>query len=155
MIRILATLSTAFLTLFCVSATAQERIVPEVWSETYNSFHYAPAVRAGDMLYLSGVVASLLGDEQASNPDDLTAAFDRAFQSIEVVLKEAGASFADVVEMTTYHTELIPQIQTFTLSKDKWIKEPYPAWTAIDVDRLFPDRGLVEIKVIAYSPQNK
>ena len=130
---------------------AQERIVPESWRQTYDTFHYAPAVRAGDFLYLSGIVASLEGDEQASNPDHLIAAFDRAFMAIEAVLNEAGASLSDVVEMTTYHTELIPQMQTFTASKDKWIEEPYPAWTAIDVDRLFPDRGLVEIKVVAYS----
>lgn len=151
MIRILVSLTTA-LTLFSLSAIAQERIVPQDSSETYENFHYAPAVRAGDMLYLSGIVASLEGDEQASDPDHLIAAFDRAFQAIEVVLKEAGASLSDVVEMTTYHTELMPQAQAFTASKDKWMKEPYPAWTAIDVDRLFPDRGLVEIKVIAYLP---
>ena len=29
------------------------------------------------------------------------------------------------------------------------MKPPYPAWTAIDVDRLIPERGITEIKIVA------
>ncbi len=132
------------------AGSAQDRIVPEEWRQTYETFHYAPAVRAGELVFLSGVVASLQGDETEA---DMEAAFDRAFAQIEGILNEAGASWADVVEMTTYHTELIPQAETFIAVKDKWAKAPYPAWTAIDVDRLYPERGLVEIKVIAHAPK--
>ena len=131
-------------------AIAQERIIPESSQATYDAFHYAPAVRAGNLLYLSGIVASLEGDENEFNPADLEKAFDRAFEQIELVLTEAGADWSHVVEMTTFHTELIPQVTPFTTSKDKYLKAPYPAWTAIDVDRLFPERGIVEIKIIAY-----
>jgi hypothetical protein len=34
----------------------------------------------------------------------------------------------------------------------KYVKAPYPAWTAIDVDRLIPERGITEIKVVARRP---
>lgn len=155
----LATLALAISLLFQTPAFAQEasepetnatRIVPEGWENTYNNFHYAPAVRAGDTIYLSGIVAGLAGDENETNPEDLEAAFDRSFSALEKVLNEAGADFSHVVEMTTFHTELIHQITPFTASKDKYLKAPYPAWTAIDVDRLYPERGLVEIKLIAY-----
>lgn len=132
------------------TASENTRIVPEAWQSTYDNFHYAPAVRAGNTLYLSGVVASLQGNESENNPADMEAAIDRAFEAIGGVLQEAGADWSDVVEMTTFHTELIPQIGPFTTSKDKYLKAPYPAWTAIDVDRLYPERGLVEIKIIAY-----
>ncbi|MEL7453595.1 MAG: Rid family hydrolase [Pseudomonadota bacterium] len=135
---------------FCPSSLAQERIVPEAWQGTYDTFHFAPAVRAGDKLYLSGVVASLQGNEQEFSKADMVAAFDRAFAQIEEILAAGGANWSDVVEVTTFHTELVHQIDAFTHSKDKWIKAPYPAWTAIDVDRLYPERGLVEIKVIAH-----
>jgi enamine deaminase RidA (YjgF/YER057c/UK114 family) len=37
----------------------------------------------------------------------------------------------------------------FRTVKDRYVKAPFPTWTAIDVDRLIPDNGLVEIKVIA------
>lgn len=128
---------------------AHERIVPEGWQETYDNFHYAPAVRAGEILFLSGVVATLAEDETEA---DMEAAFDRAFEAIAGVLEKAGADWGDVVEMTTYHTELRAQGEAFMKVKDKWVKEPYPAWTAIDVDRLWPDRGIVEIRVIAHTP---
>jgi len=130
--------------------TNAERIIPEGWENTYNNFHYAPAVIAGDTIYLSGIVAGLAGDENENNPADMEAAFDRCFEQLKIMLEEAGADFSHVVEMTTFHTELIRQVGPFTASKDKYLKAPYPAWTAIDVDRLYPERGLVEIKLIAY-----
>jgi hypothetical protein len=34
-------------------------------------------------------------------------------------------------------------------TKDELMSGPFPAWTAIDIDRLVPDRGLVEIKLVA------
>ena len=122
-------------------------IVPDDWEESYNTLHYAPAVRAGDMLILSGVVAGLAPGETDA---DMEAAFARAFDAIGLILAEAGADFDDVVEVITYHTDLPAQIADFGAAKDRYIKEPYPAWTAIDIDRLYPDRGIVEIKVTAY-----
>ena len=134
------------------AALAEEKpghqvIVPAGWEESYNTLHYAPAVRAGDMLILSGVVAGLAPDETDA---DMEAAFARAFDAIGVILTEAGAQWGDVVEIITYHTDLPAQIADFAAAKDRYIKEPYPAWTAIDIDRLYPDRGIVEIKVTAY-----
>ncbi|MEM8770508.1 MAG: RidA family protein [Pseudomonadota bacterium] len=122
-------------------------IVPDAWKSSYESLHYAPAVRAGDWLILSGVVAGLAPDETAV---DQEAAFARAFDAIGVILSEAGADWDDVVEIITYHTDMPAQIATFGEVKDRYLKEPYPAWTAIDIDRLYPDRGIVEIKVTAY-----
>lgn len=122
-------------------------IVPSAWEGAYNSLHYAPAVRAGDWLILSGVVASLAPNETDADQD---AAFARAFDAIGAILAEAGAEWDDVVEIITYHTDLPAQVTTFGAVKDRYLKEPYPAWTAIDIDRLYPDRGIVEIKVTAY-----
>ena len=31
--------------------------------------------------------------------------------------------------------------------------EPHPAWTAVGTTALLPDRGIVEIEVVAYSPR--
>ncbi|MEO0983481.1 MAG: RidA family protein [Pseudomonadota bacterium] len=127
----------------------REAIVPSKFKDLYDNFHFAPAVRAGDMLYLSGVVASLEGEETQADQ----APYERAFADIDTTLKEAGASWDDVVEMTTYHTDMMPQLGAFMPVKDKWLTAPYPAWTAIEIDRLVPDRGIVEIKVTAYAPR--
>lgn len=129
------------------SESGRQVIVPEQWKNSYDSLHYAPAVRAGDWLILSGVVAGLAPDETDA---DQEAAFARAFDAIGVILNEAGADWDDVVEIITYHTDLPMQIADFGAAKDRYLKEPYPAWTAIDIDRLYPDRGLVEVKITAY-----
>ena len=51
--------------------------------------------------------------------------------------------------MTTFHTDLPSQMEGFKKVKHRYIREPFPAWTAIDIDRLMPDTGLVEIKLVA------
>jgi enamine deaminase RidA (YjgF/YER057c/UK114 family) len=107
---------------------------------------YADAVIDGDRVWLSGVVAGLRPGETMS---DAEAAYDRAFKRIADVLERSGSSFDGVVEMTTFHTDLPAQIETFKKVKHRYIREPFPAWTAIDVERLVPDNGLVEIKLVA------
>lgn len=114
----------------------QNRAVWERWG-------FSEAVVRGDTVYLSGVVAGLREGET-----DPAAAYDRAFRQIGAILERAGSSWDDVMEMTTYHTD-ITQIEGFVAVKNNYVRAPFPAWTAIDVDRLVPPNGLVEIRVIA------
>ena len=107
---------------------------------------YADAVIDGDHVWLSGVVAGLRPGETMA---DQEAAYDRAFRRLAAVLQRAGSSLDGVVEMTTFHTDLPAQIEAFKRVKHRYIRGPFPAWTAIDIDRLVPDRGLVEIKLVA------
>jgi len=110
----------------------------------FTEWGFAEAVIDGDRIYLSGVVAGLRPGET-----DQAAAFDRAFKIIGDVLARSGSSWDGVVEMTTYHTDIKTQLDGFIAVKHRYLRAPFPAWTAIDVDRLVPDNGLVEIKVIA------
>lgn len=140
--------------------SAIEAVVPEGMESTVEQFTYSPAVRAGDFVFLAGVVAGLPEGEDGkavpATQENLTAAYERAFAHIEAILNEAGAEWTDVVEMTTYHTdELHKQIDAFIPVKNRYQSEPYPAWTAIDIDRLYPDRGITEIRVIAYAPLDR
>lgn len=143
------------------SDPAIEAVVPEGMEPIVEQYTYSPAVRAGDFVFLAGVVASLRANEdndgtEEATPENLTAAYEQAFARIETVLNEAGAEWTDVVEMTTYHTdELHKQIDAFIPVKNRYQSEPYPAWTAIEIDRLYPDRGITEIRVIAYAPLNR
>ncbi|NWN27523.1 RidA family protein, partial [Escherichia marmotae] len=63
--------------------------------------------------------------------------------------KRVGASWDDVVDITSFHTDILPQIEAMKRVKARYVRAPYPAWTAIDVDRLLPDAGLTEIKIVA------
>jgi enamine deaminase RidA (YjgF/YER057c/UK114 family) len=105
---------------------------------------YADAVLTGDTLYLSGVVAGVRDGET-----DLRIGYTRAFERIGAILNRAGASWDDVVDITSFHTDLTTQMPAIVEVKNKYIKAPFPAWTAIQVSRLIPDNGITEIKIVA------
>ncbi|MBL8652474.1 MAG: RidA family protein [Sphingopyxis sp.] len=111
---------------------------------------FADAVIAGDTVYLSGVVAAPRDGEAGLEP-----AFERAFGRIADVLARAGVSWDDVVEMTTFHTDLPAQIDAFVAVKNRHVKGPPPAWTAIGISRLYEPTAIVEVKVIARKPKAK
>ena len=118
---------------------------PEV-RRFFTEWGFAEAVIDGDRVWLSGVVAGL---RQGETMADSEAAYDRAWKMLGDVLKRSGSSFDGVVDITTFHTDLPAQFDGFRKVKDRYIREPFPAWTAIDIDRLVPDDGLVEIKLVA------
>jgi enamine deaminase RidA (YjgF/YER057c/UK114 family) len=111
---------------------------------------FADAVVAGDTIYLSGVVAGLRPGET-----NLKLPYERAFQAIGKVLERAGASWDDVVEMTSFHTDLTTQMPAIVAVKKEYVKNPPPAWTAIQVSRLIPNAGITEIKIVAKLPKAK
>ena len=108
---------------------------------------YADAIIAGDTIYLSGVVVGLREGET-----DLAAAYDRAYRQIGAILRRAGASWDDVVDITSYHTDVTAQMDAIVAVHRRYVSAPFPAWTAIGVDRLIPNRGITEIKVVARRP---
>ena len=122
-----------------MSEDASDRRFQEQWG-------YADAIVAGDTIYLSGIVASQREGET------LEAAYERAYDRIGAILRRAGASWDDVVDITTYHTDVTAQMPAIVAVQRRHIRPPFPAWTAIDVDRLIPDRGITEIKIVARRP---
>ncbi len=125
---------------------SRELVLPDALKPVYNNFHFAPAIKSGDYVFCSGVIGTRA---DGSAPEDPEEQFTLAFQGVELVLKEAGLGFDDIVEMTTYHVGLQKHIQTFMKVKDGFIKEPYPAWTAIGITELAVPGGILEIKVTA------
>lgn len=105
---------------------------------------FSDAVISGDTIYLSGVVAGVRDGET-----DLQVAYERAFARIGAILKRAGASWDDVVDITSFHTDLTTQMPAIVAVKHRYVKPPFPAWTAIQVARLIPGNGITEIKIVA------
>ncbi|WP_198301998.1 RidA family protein [Croceicoccus marinus] len=106
---------------------------------------YSDAVVAGDLVILSGVVAGPADGDEGMEPG-----FARAFDRIARTLERAGVGWDDVVEIQTFHTDLPAQIDTFAEVKNRYVKAPFPAWTAIGITALYEPSALVEIKVTAY-----
>ena len=143
---------------FAEDEGSKQAIVPEGFEWAVEEFQFSPAVRAGDFVFLSGIVANLDPDMDEvdavvpASEENLQRSYRNAFNTIGTVLTASGASWEDVVEMTSYHTELRAQGAAFMAVKAEFLKEPFHAWTAIDVDRLWPDNGVTEIKIVAYAP---
>jgi enamine deaminase RidA (YjgF/YER057c/UK114 family) len=110
---------------------------------------YASAVVSGDTVTLSGVVAGVRAGET-----DLRASYTRAFERIGGILRSAGVSWDDVVDITSFHTDLTTQMPAIVAVKNQYVKPPYPSWTAIHVARLIPDNGITEIKIVARRPRD-
>jgi enamine deaminase RidA (YjgF/YER057c/UK114 family) len=123
-----------------------DRIVPASMKHHYERFHFAPAVRDGDRLFCSGQLGARA---DGSVPDDVEEQFTLAFQGVAAVLAEAGCTLADVIEMTSYHVDLHAHLRLFQKVKDRFVAEPYPAWTAIGISALAFPGALVEIRVVA------
>jgi enamine deaminase RidA (YjgF/YER057c/UK114 family) len=129
--------------------TAMEKsdvVVPRGQEILYSNFHFAPAVKDKDHLYCSGVIGMGPDGKAASDPETQ---FTQAFEGIKGVLEAAGLSFRDVVDITSFHVGLQANMRTFMKVKDRYVSEPYPAWTAIGITELAVPGGLVEVKVIA------
>ena len=111
---------------------------------------WADAVVSNGVVSLSGVPAYL-----APGETDTEKAYVRAFDAIARTLKRAGVTWDDVVELTTYHTDVNAQIETFAKVKSRYIKSPPPAWSAIGTNGLLQPGGLVEISVVAHVPKTQ
>ena len=121
-------------------------IVPNSMKVINERFHYSPAVRAGDMLFIAGQVGRdadmnvVLGKE---------AQITQAFENVKTVLEEASATFDDIVEMVTYQTDM-RDLQLVIDIKERYFKNRYPAWTGVGVTALSTPGLEFEIKCTAY-----
>ncbi len=125
--------------------TESKIIIPPGMENLYERFHYAPAVRVDNTLYIAGQVGR---DENLQVVEGAEAQYIQAFENLKKVLEAAGATLADVVDIVTYHTDM-RDILRFLEVKDKYFTQDYPAWTAIGTPALAMPGLLVEIKATA------
>ncbi|MCA1931484.1 RidA family protein [Rheinheimera sp.] len=161
------------LTLLSASALAQpgQEIIPaangDVYidstksKQAYEEWHYSPARSAGDLVFFSGVIAGSPAD--GTSIEGFKKNLRHAFGNLDILLKQTGLGPEHVVKINSYHLFRSPlfkgtkeqHIAAVMEVKDEFFKAPYPAWTAVGVAELFADRGLVEIEIIARTPQSQ
>lgn len=106
------------------------------------SLPLSSAVRAGDLLFLSGV----LGNTDA-NAGDLEAQAREVLARISRTLDGAGLSFSHVVDNVVYVTDIWQQAQLDRVCREFFPHDP-PARTAVGA-RLVTRAGLVEMMMTA------
>jgi len=125
----------------------------------YDSYRYAAARRAGDSLYISGVIVGRRGSE-GTDVEAFKAQARRAFERIKRTLAATGLGFADVTMINSFHVWQGPdfagtkaqQFDAFEAVMDEYMDPPWPAWTAVGTTGLLGDGGIVEIQMIAHDP---
>lgn len=102
---------------------------------------------SGAFLFVSGVTprtfdGSLVGD------GDIEAQAHQVFGNLEAIVVAAGGTLNDVVKITCFvrYAEHMPIV---TMVRRKYLPNPAPASTVIEVQRLFDDRQLLEVEAIA------
>jgi enamine deaminase RidA (YjgF/YER057c/UK114 family) len=109
-------------------------------------YGFSDAIIVGDTIYLSGIVAGT-----APGETDMKPGYDRVYRHIGAILKRAGASYDDIVDMTSFHTDVEAQLKPMSEVHKTYVKAPYPAWTAIGVAKILGN-GITEIKITARRP---
>jgi enamine deaminase RidA (YjgF/YER057c/UK114 family) len=123
----------------------RDAVFPADRHALYEAHGYSPAVRSGDLLFVSGQVGSR---EDGSPEPDFAKQVELAFRNLGSVLAAAGAGFDDIVDVTTFHTDPETQLAAVMAAKNRvFPAPPHPTWTAVGVTWL---AGFdFEIKVIA------
>lgn len=121
-------------------------VIPAGAQAMYDAYHFAPATRVGDLIWVSGQV----GIDAAFAPGkDMAEQARLAFEGLKATLEAAGATLGDVVELMTFHTDLRGEMGEFTPVKDAYFPDRYPSWTAVGVTQLAAPEFKVEIRAVA------
>lgn len=107
---------------------------------------YSPAVRSGNLLFVSGQVPI---DPATGNmiDGDIAAQTRRVLDNVGALLAAGGASFANVVRTTVFLADM-NDFAAMNKVYGEYFSEPYPARATVQVARL-PKDSRVEIDVIA------
>ena len=109
--------------------------------------HYTDAVRAGGLLFVSGVVP-VDGEGRLVGAGDVAEQTRQVFRNIGAVLTAAGATFADIVKVTVFLTE-IDERTLINPVRQEVFGTVRPASSLVEVSALAVPGAKVEIECIA------
>ena len=128
---------------------------PSVVHTPVGRYSHLAQVKASEMLFLAGQVG-LDDDGKLVGEGDVGAQTRKAFQNIGKILDSAGASYSNIVQLTTY---LVSQeyVQPYIDSRIKLFDEifpggDYPPNTLLIISGLLGDEMLIEVTAVAALP---
>ena len=127
---------------------ALERINPDELGKPIGP--YANAVRAGNLLFISGQVA-FGSDGQVVGKDDPEAQMVRIMENIGACLRAAGAGFSDVAKVTIFVKDMGHRARLSPI-RQRYFEGGNPASTLVEVSELAHPDLLIEVEAIAVLP---
>ena len=112
--------------------------------------HYTDAVRFGDLLFISGVVA---WDQEGNvvGKGDVVAQTEKIFDSMGQILAAAGCGFADVLTVTVFLTDIEDRARINPV-RARVFGDARPASTLVEVSKLVYPELMIEINAVAGIP---
>jgi len=117
---------------------------PDPWPQRYT---FSPAVRAGNLLLISGTTASDR-DGRIVAPGDIVGQTRYIFQKFEALLKAAGAGFEHIAQTTEYITTTENYGRTAEVRRE-FFRGRFPTATGVIVKGLLREGALIEISALA------
>jgi 2-iminobutanoate/2-iminopropanoate deaminase len=123
----------------------------EIWMDGLAApvSHYTHAVRFGNLLFLSGV-GPTAPDGTIVGAGDIGRQTEQVLTNIQTVLAAAGATFANILRVTVYLTDIGDRAAVDEVRK-RFFGEHRPASTLIEVSKFVrSDAGMaIEIEAVA------
>jgi enamine deaminase RidA (YjgF/YER057c/UK114 family) len=114
------------------------------WPDRYT---YVPAVRVGNMLWISGTTGS---DENGliTAPGDIVEQTREIFRKFDRLLRAAGGSCDDIVQTVDYYTTTENYTKTAAVRRE-FFRTARPTSTGVQVVGLLRKDALIEISAVA------
>jgi reactive intermediate/imine deaminase len=113
--------------------------------------HFPDAARAGELVFVSGIVA-VDGEGRLVGGDDVVAQARQVFANMRAVLAAAGCGFEDVVKVTIFLTD-VDDRPAINPVRQEVFGSTRPASTLVEVPRLAVPGAKVEIEAVALVPR--
>jgi 2-iminobutanoate/2-iminopropanoate deaminase len=145
------------------SASAQTASTLEKKNYNYSEWtkgRFSEAVTVtgpGKMIFLAGVGSEDEGPTPGviRHKDDFFAQCKYAYDKIKRLLDKHGATLGDVVKMVSYVTDIRFQADNGKCRREEFGSMPLPAHTFLNIQQLAWPGMLVEVDVIAITPQGR
>jgi reactive intermediate/imine deaminase len=111
---------------------------------------YSQAIRAGNLLFVSGQVA-FGADGQVVGVGDMEAQARAVFENLGRVVAAAGGGPGNITALTIFLTDMSRRAEVSKVRRE-FVVEPYPASSLVGVQALAHPDLLVEVEAIAVLP---
>jgi reactive intermediate/imine deaminase len=108
--------------------------------------HYSQAVRFGDLLFVTGCTGVTADGQLVA--EDVVEQTRQVFSNLQVILAAAGASFSDVLKITTYLTD-VRDAPLINPVRQEVFGRTRPASTLVQISALAVPGAKVEIDLVA------
>ena len=112
--------------------------------------HFTDAVQAGELLFVSGVVP-VDAERRLVGGDDVAAQARAVFDNMAEILDAAGCSFADVVKLTVFLTDIADRPLVNPV-REEVFGVTRPASTLVEVSALVIPGARIEVEAVALVP---